>query len=431
MSCHSLKRGTSECPTCDLRRLSLSLRKPKEQDELCCICRATAKIPCGNCNIVWYCTRDHQSLHWMRSHERECEGGKQEFTRTSSLSKMDTNGTLARMYIVQRRQSIQAFKDVQRTLNDGDSEDICQLRDEALELAQRIHGSQHPAYLQALHEQALALYDCGKISSAVERLLKEGNVLKTLQSHKDTVRRQAENSLALGNCYLAQNAPDKALTAYQQSEELLKRIHRPPYAAPEFAAVSMNIGLCFQQLGRFSDALQAFKKSARLSEDMLGTDRTAVANVYSNLGSLYHRMGELSLAVRNYEKALDLLEKASAPDELKIPVHSYLGALQMKLTHYKPALTHLGHAKKMLERLPDRVDDTVWVCQQMAHVCEQQGRLVEAAKFLQQAHQLVPQLGLTQKVNSLRGRRSSAIERSRRPSQLLSRRSSVSFAAGS
>lgn len=43
----------------------------RSETTTCFVCRAPANLRCCGCRFIYYCSRDHQRLHW-RLHKRQC-----------------------------------------------------------------------------------------------------------------------------------------------------------------------------------------------------------------------------------------------------------------------------------------------------------------------------------------------------------------------
>jgi len=146
---------------------------------------------------------------------------------------------------------------------------IIQLRTDGLELARRVHGPEHPAFVQALHDYALSLYDAGQYTESLEALQREKELIKQ-GSGIANMQQEAESHLAIGNCLLAMQEPAQALSQYEMSRAILQQIHPHPHQHPDFIAVLMNSGLAMQQCNRHQEALSLYSRALRQAEDVLG-----------------------------------------------------------------------------------------------------------------------------------------------------------------
>jgi pre-rRNA-processing protein TSR4 len=63
----------------------------------CFVCGMGATKKCGDCSHAWYCSREHQILHWCHGHKEICSHEKSdnfEELKVSSLKKLEKYGSL-------------------------------------------------------------------------------------------------------------------------------------------------------------------------------------------------------------------------------------------------------------------------------------------------------------------------------------------------
>ncbi|XP_058801221.1 SET domain-containing protein SmydA-8-like isoform X2 [Phymastichus coffea] len=65
--------------------------KPETEQNVCAVCKVSAKRKCGGCRSVYYCGKEHQKAHW-REHWRKCK-----------CYKLVENEKLGRHYVAVRR----------------------------------------------------------------------------------------------------------------------------------------------------------------------------------------------------------------------------------------------------------------------------------------------------------------------------------------
>ncbi|KAI9301566.1 hypothetical protein BJ944DRAFT_271296 [Cunninghamella echinulata] len=130
----------------------------------------------------------------------------------------------------------------------------------------------------------------------------------------------AEQQLTLGTQQLNQGSIDMAMNHYHKSVQL------SPTPAGYF-----NIGVCYFQMGKHKDAIEAFKKSLQLDPNS--------ADAHTNIASAYLMMSDIS-------PAMDHLEKASNFNPLDGEIHYNLGCVY-------EATGNIDGAKIRLERARD------------------------------------------------------------------------------
>ncbi|CAO3629896.1 unnamed protein product [Cunninghamella blakesleeana] len=130
----------------------------------------------------------------------------------------------------------------------------------------------------------------------------------------------AEKQLTLGTEQLNQGSIDMAMNHYHKSVQL------SPTPAGYF-----NIGVCYFQMGKHKDAIEAFKKSLQLNPNS--------ADAHTNIASAYLMMSDIKPAINH-------LEQASNFNPLDGEIHYNLGCV------YK-ASGNTDGAKNRLERARD------------------------------------------------------------------------------
>ena len=109
---------------------------------------------------------------------------------------------------------------------------------------------------------------------------------------------------ALDPAVLAEGQQGVQLFEQGQYEEALAVFRRMEMKIPTDYQVTMNMGLCFEHLNDLENAEKYFRKSAKA----MPTN----PDVFSTLGSLYVRTGQVEAALKAYSDAISLVPKARA-----------------------------------------------------------------------------------------------------------------------
>ena len=98
-------------------------------------------------------------------------------------------------------------------------------------------------------------------------------------------------------------------------------------------------------------------------------------------------MGKYSQSLRCYEKALDLQERVTGVDsDETITLHVHIAQLHLLLDNKKMAYKHFNIVLQRYEQvLGPQNPETGAMNEQLATICEQQGRIADAIKHYQQA----------------------------------------------
>ena len=132
---------------------------------------------------------------------------------------------------------------------------------------------------------------------------------------------------------------EEAEEFYKKALEIFEKISGKDH--PLTAATYNNLALLYQQLGRFNEAEAFFKKALEIREDKLGKDHPLTAAIYHYLAGLYLHMGRFEEAEKFLKKALEIRE-----DKLGLHPHYFDTALALSLVALK-----IGHKDLAVETL--------------------------------------------------------------------------------
>jgi tetratricopeptide (TPR) repeat protein len=123
----------------------------------------------------------------------------------------------------------------------------------------------------------------------------------------------------------------------------------------------VNLGICYEKLGRYQEAIPLFKKAIQLNPGS--------ANAYNNLGAALVHLGEYEEAVKQYQLSIKL-------DPYYFKAYCNLGGLLAKMGHYPEALEAL---KSTIQINPDYFE----AYQNLASTYQRMGKLEEIIPLLQ------------------------------------------------
>ena len=153
--------------------------------------------------------------------------------------------------------------------------------------------------------------------------------------------------------------PKKAVEEYEKaiedaekgnSKKAIDRLEKAVKLAPDFYQAQNNLGVQYQQLGRYRDAERTFHLTRELSK--------SAAQPLVNLGSMYLEEGQAQIgAGRNEEgdatfgKAVVSLEEAITLNAFSAPARYFLGSALFKTTAYDRAETMLVRALELDDQM--------------------------------------------------------------------------------
>lgn len=153
--------------------------------------------------------------------------------------------------------------------------------------------------------------------------------------------------------------PKKAVEEYEKAIEdaekgnakkAVDRLEKAVELAPDFYQAQNNLGVQYQQLGRYLDAERIFLIARELNKN--------AAQPLTNLGSMYLEEGQAQIgagkseeASVTFEKAVDLLEQAIQLNAFSAPARYFLGSALFKTTEYDRAETMLARALELDDQM--------------------------------------------------------------------------------
>ena len=172
-----------------------------------------------------------------------------------------------------------------------------ELFEQALTIAERVYGSDHPKVAVALNNLGLVLKDLGEFVGA------KGNF-------------------------------ERAITI---DEKVYGSHHL------ELAPDVNNLGSVLLELGDLTGSRRNFERALAIAESVLGPDHPKVAICLNNLGNAMQALGDRKVAKHNYERAKTIDEKAYGPD------HPMVATDLNNLGSVLKELGDLGGAKRNIE----------------------------------------------------------------------------------
>jgi serine/threonine protein kinase len=170
---------------------------------------------------------------------------------------------------------------------------------EALEVAKRELGEQHPQVALAMNNLAATLRQLGKAAEALD-LYHRAIEIQQATAGEDSP--EAASGLSnLGLLYLELRLPDKAATAYREALEIRRKRLPPGHLA--IAEALSGLGAALTRQGRAVEAEPLLVEALEIRRRELKPDD-------GRLGNTLNYMGECLLAQRRYADAEPLLREA-------------------------------------------------------------------------------------------------------------------------
>ena len=167
---------------------------------------------------------------------------------------------------------------------------------------QRRFGLDHPGLLAAMGDQALALYEAGKLDEA-EELYK--TIIDQKMDKKNPTSAQVVNNYAL--LLTDRNDLERAEKMHRWAWEVESSIHNDDN--PIVLSSLNNIGRVLNSQGKFPEAEGIFRRVLGAREKHFGHDNYHTLRSYYNLASVLFNQGKLNDAEASYRRLLEAQER--------------------------------------------------------------------------------------------------------------------------
>ncbi len=193
-------------------------------------------------------------------------------------------------------------------------------------------------YRKALEATHKALRYCP--SQSIEDVISLGNIYNNL-----------------GTNYLMLGETSKAVHYFQQSLE--KKEQAFGGNVPEVGQTLMNIGIAYDDLGKFEEAARCFEKARVVLEDNLDPDHHFIAMLNNSIGNLAFKQRDFDRAARHYQRSVDI-QLANRNYLWAASNLVNLAALNLERQEYRKGLQYAAKADRCAARHPV-AEDKVYV----------------------------------------------------------------------
>ena len=205
----------------------------------------------------------------------------------------------------------------------GDYPTAVRLYSKALDIRERILGTEHPDTAITSSGIALSYTKLGNYETALEIyervLLFQESTLGT--EHPDTAA--TYNNIAY--VYARQEAYEKAVDLYKKSLDIFENVLGTEHQST--VIVYSNIAVVYSVLGEYVTALELCTKALDTRENALGMEHPDTAITYNNIACIEYKLGNYTSALIYYNKASAIFEKKLGTEHLyTIRVNSGIAA---------------------------------------------------------------------------------------------------------
>jgi tetratricopeptide (TPR) repeat protein/predicted Ser/Thr protein kinase len=186
----------------------------------------------------------------------------------------------------------------------------------------------------------------GDTEVGVERLERAHALLVELRGNDDVETANALNNLGLA--YQEMGRFDEALDRHAQAQALFTRINGPDH--PSTSNVRHALAGCQASIGKYDEAVANYQAVKALWEQELGQGHPRVAMIHYNIGHVHQAAGKNEPALEAYLRAIELLEPAIGRDHVNtaMAVHN-AGSIHHELKQLDKAQDYLERSLAVFE----------------------------------------------------------------------------------
>ncbi|HAS45908.1 MAG TPA: hypothetical protein DCS93_35830 [Microscillaceae bacterium] len=178
------------------------------------------------------------------------------------------------------------------------------------------------------------------------------NQMLILAKRHHTPDYEAEATKFIGVAHLHRSQNSKALQAFEKNIPYYYKVQDHKGLAMMFN----NIGLIYQNTGRYVRSIQAYKKALVFNKKIKRI--YGVANIQSNLGSLYEAIGQYKVGLEYHLQALRTRQKLG--DRWGIGTsYNNLGALEQQMKNYEQALQYFQKAIAIAKEVQNPIGQVI------------------------------------------------------------------------
>jgi len=223
--------------------------------------------------------------------------------------------------------------DVSATLNDlavllharGRYDDVEPLLKRALAIREKALGPEHPDVGTTLNNLGVLYAAQGRYAEAEHFSQRALAVREKALGPQDASVGESLNNLAIlfesqGRYADAERILLRALAIRQEAVDQITPGATPGRAHRDLAVTANNVAGLLYRLGRYAEAVEAFKAIVLLRESMVGPHHADVGTALNNIGAAYRAQGRHIDAEPFFRRAISIWEKALGPDHTLVAV---------------------------------------------------------------------------------------------------------------
>ncbi len=183
----------------------------------------------------------------------------------------------------------------------------------ALTIREKALGPMHPEVAQSLHNLAGIHQSKGDLARAEDLFVRALAIREKVFGREHPAVARSLNNLA--SLYQAKGDLDQAEVTFQRLVTVQEKILGADH--PELAAFLNNLAVVYQAQGEYEKAEPLYQRALIIWEKNLAPEHPNIVQCLSNLGGLYFARGDYTRTEPFYQRVLAIREKLYGPDHLQ------------------------------------------------------------------------------------------------------------------
>ncbi len=165
----------------------------------------------------------------------------------------------------------------------------------------------------------------------------------------------------------------------------LLKFYKQKNEKKEISKIFISLANNFTNINDIAKAV-AYYDSAK---NYIDGDSSMLALIYNGLGATYSQLGFYELALENYQKALNIIEKKGNDLKGLASLYNNIGLIHKKQQNYETALEYFNKALQISMKIKD-TNSIIGAWINMGFVLNELQRYDEAKKYLKKALKMIP-----------------------------------------
>ncbi len=175
--------------------------------------------------------------------------------------------------------------------------------------------------VRQLYNEGIILLNNFNINDAIKVLQKALKLRSENDLKNKSLKKPLINSIIidkLGKSYELKADLDEALNYYKKSLKIREEVYEKEH--PDIAVSYNNIGLVYSSKGDLDKALKYFTISLEVMKKAYGKEHPEVAGSYNNIGLVYKSKGDLDKALKYFTISFEVMKKVCGEEHLYVAI---------------------------------------------------------------------------------------------------------------